>query len=205
MDIMDNSPADFIQNHTESDLSRLDGFVHRTFNSSDAATFMRALQQMVIKYGTLENAFVSQLEKVQEVYEESAFAKAYLRKSPVQVAISLFKKEFFAIEHQQRTQKHVSDPVKNSSAKRINMYLRWMVRADNGVDFGIWKKLDTSQLSLPLDVHTGAVARKLGILKRKQNDARAVAELDKYLRKLDPVDPIKYDFALFGLGAFKEI
>jgi uncharacterized protein (TIGR02757 family) len=205
MELMDDSPADFINNHDQSDLARFDGFVHRTFNELDAKTFMRALQRMMKTYGSLEAVFLEKLNQVDEVYEESAFAKAYLKQSPLQIAISLFKKEFFDIAHETRTQKHVSDPLKNSSAKRINMYMRWMVRENNGVDFGIWKGIKPSELSLPLDVHTGNIARKLGILKRKQNDARAVAELDRYLRKLDPIDPIKYDFALFGLGAFKEL
>ncbi|MEO9953869.1 TIGR02757 family protein [Nonlabens sp.] len=190
MDLMDHSPADFIKNHEENDLDRFDGFVHRTFNSEDCKTFMRSLQYIEKTYDGLEHAF----------------AKAYLEQNNLQEAISQFKTIFFEVDHLQRTQKHVSDPMKNSSAKRINMYLRWMVRKDNaGVDFGIWDSIPMSALSLPLDVHTGNVARKLKLLKRKQNDAKAVAELDKVLRKFDPVDPIKYDFALFGLGAFKEL
>jgi len=112
---------------------------------------------------------------------------------------------FFEIPHLKRTQKHVSDPLKNSAAKRINMFLRWMVRNDNnGVDFGIWKSISPSQLSCPLDVHSGNVARKLDILKRKQNDGKALAELDANLRDLDSKDPVKYDFALFGLGVFED-
>jgi uncharacterized protein (TIGR02757 family) len=119
-------------------------------------------------------------------------------------SISEFKKIFFEIPHQHRTQKHVSDPMNNSAAKRINMFLRWMVRQDNkGVDLGIWKNISPAALSCPLDVHSGNVARKLGLLTRKQNDGKAVAELDLELRKLDPNDPVKYDFALFGLGVFE--
>jgi len=122
----------------------------------------------------------------------------------LQKSIHHFKQIFFDLEHPMRTQKHVSDPLKNSAAKRINMYLRWMVRNDNtGVDFGIWKSLSPSQLSCPLDVHSGNVARKLGLLSRKQNDAKALFELDSNLRKMDPKDPAKYDFALFGLGVFE--
>jgi uncharacterized protein (TIGR02757 family) len=110
-------------------------------------------------------------------------------------------KIFFELPHDKRTEKHVSDPYKGSSAKKINMYLRWMIRKDNkGVDFGIWESISPSKLSCPLDVHSGNVARKLGLLNRNQNDARAVAELDKILRSFDPEDPVKYDFALFGLG-----
>jgi uncharacterized protein (TIGR02757 family) len=190
MELMENAPADFIRNFELQDLDRFDGFVHRTFNATDCKTFMQALQEIEMRDGGLE----------------SAFAKAYKSSSTLQEAISTFKKRFFEIDHLSRTQKHVSDPLKNSSAKRINMFLRWMVRKDNaGVDFGLWDQIPMSALSLPLDVHTGNVSRKLKLLKRKQNDAKAIAQLDAALRKLDPVDPVKYDFALFGIGAFKEI
>ena len=135
---------------------------------------------------------------------ESVFSK-YSEKTTLQKAIHHFKNHFFEIEHLKRTEKHISDPLKNSAAKRINMFLRWMVRPNNsGVDFGIWKDLNTAQLSCPLDVHSGNVARKLGLLKRHQNDAKAVKELDKNLRKFDQNDPVKYDFALFGLGVFEK-
>ena len=119
--------------------------------------------------------------------------------------VSNEKKIFFELSHLRRTEKHVSDPLKGSAAKRINMFLRWMVRSNQkGVDFGIWKSISSSDLSLPLDIHTGGVARKLGLLKRKQNDAKALLELDTKLRKFDPNDPVRYDFALFGLGAFEK-
>jgi uncharacterized protein (TIGR02757 family) len=191
MDLMDRAPADFIRNHETSDLDRFEGFVHRTFNAIDCRTFMQALQSIELNHGGLE----------------AAFAKAYLHSNfNLQEGISKFKELFFEINHLQRTQKHVSSPVKKSSAKRLNMFLRWMVRNDNaGVDFGIWNSIPSSALSIPLDVHTGNVARTLGMLKRKQNDSLSVALLDKELRKMDPIDPVKYDFALFGLGAFKEI
>ncbi len=190
MELMDHAPAQFIQQHTEQDLSRFDSFVHRTFNGEDCKTFMRSLKHLEQQFGGLE----------------SAFAKAYQEQPNLQAAISQFKTMFFQVEHLVRTQKHVSDPLKNSSAKRINMFLRWMVRKDNaGVDFGIWDSIPPSALSLPLDVHTGNISRKLKLLKRKQNDAKAVLELDTALRKLDPEDPVKYDYALFGLGAFNEL
>ena len=122
----------------------------------------------------------------------------------MQFAIHEFKKLFFSLPHPARTEKHVSDPLKNSAAKRINMFLRWMVRNDfSGVDFGIWNTIPMSVLSCPLDVHTGNVARKLGLISRNQNDAKALKELDQSLRILDAVDPVKYDFALFGLGVFE--
>ena len=134
---------------------------------------------------------------------ENVFAK-HQEKDSLQKSISEFKKVFFEINHQSRTQKHVSDPMNNSAAKRINMFLRWMVRNDNkGVDFGIWKTILPSQLSCPLDVHSGNVARKLELLFRKQNDGKALAQLDLKLRELDANDPVKYDFALFGLGVFE--
>lgn len=190
MELMDNAPVDFIQNFQPDDLDRFEGFVHRTFNADDCRTFMNALQSIELHNGGLENAF----------------AKAYSSSTNLQEGISKFKQYFFQVDHLPRTQKHVSDPMNNSSAKRINMFLRWMVRKDNnGVDFGIWNQIPMSALSLPLDVHTGNISRKLKLLKRKQNDAKAVLELDIALRKLDPVDPVKYDFALFGLGAFKEL
>ena len=123
----------------------------------------------------------------------------------LQLGISKFKSTFFEIEHLPRTQKHISDLLKNSAAKRINMFLRWMVRQDNaGVDFGIWKNIPMSALSCPLDVHSGNIARQLGLLQRKQNDAKALEELDTALRQLDPKDPVKYDFALFGVGIFEK-
>lgn len=190
MELMDHAPAQFIAQHTNQDLKRFDNFVHRTFNGTDCKTFMSSLKHLELTYGGLE----------------FAFAKAYHEQPNLQAAISQFKTMFFQVEHLSRTEKHLSDPLKNSSAKRINMFLRWMVRKDNaGVDFGIWKSIPTSALSLPLDVHTGNIARKLKLLKRKQNDAKAVLEIDTALRKLDPVDPVKYDYALFGLGAFKEL
>ena len=134
---------------------------------------------------------------------EGVFTK-HQEKDSILKSIHEFKKVFFEIPHLSRTQKHISDPLNNSAAKRINMYLRWMIRQDNnGVDFGIWNSISPSSLSCPLDVHSGNVARKLGLLTRKQNDGKALAELDLQLRKLDKKDPVKYDFALFGLGVFE--
>lgn len=188
MDLLDNAPYDFIINHTENDLEKLSVFVHRTFNSDDSIQFVKCLNHIYLNHGGLESVFVKHAEK-----------------NSLQNTISKFKSIFFEIDHLPRTQKHVSDPLKNSAAKRINMYLRWMVRNDQrGVDFGIWNNISPSQLSCPLDVHSGNVARKLGLLKRKQNDAKALLELDNALRKLDSTDPVKYDFALFGLGAFEK-
>ena len=188
MELLNNSPYDFILNHDEKDLKSFDSFVHRTFNSIDFRQFIKSLQHIYTKHGGLENVLA--------IKDNS---KTY------QTAIHQFKKVFFEIEHQQRTQKHVSDPLRNSAAKRINMFLRWMVRNDKaGVDFGIWDTHNASNLSCPLDIHSGNVARKLNLLLRKQNDWKALSELDKNLRKLDKNDPVKYDFALFGLGVFEK-
>jgi uncharacterized protein (TIGR02757 family) len=188
MNIMGNSPYDFVMSHSENDLERLENFVHRTFNSQDLLTFIKSLQHIYQNHNGLENVFA----KNQEAHS-------------MQKSISEFKKIFFEIEHLNRTQKHVSDPLNNSAAKRINMFLRWMIRNDNkGVDFGIWKTIPTAALSCPLDVHSGNVARKLELLTRKQNDAKALLELDTNLRLLDENDPTKYDFALFGLGVFEK-
>ncbi|GGD38194.1 TIGR02757 family protein [Muriicola marianensis] len=188
MDLMDQSPYQFVSQHQESDLKALDNFVHRTFNGTDLRYFIQALQHLYSHHGGMEAVFTR-----------------HAGQSSLQQAISDFRALFFALDHEQRTEKHVSDPSRGSAAKRINMFLRWMVRdAGTGVDFGLWKTLKPSQLSCPLDVHSGKVARKLGLLTRNQNDARAVRELDANLRILDPKDPVKYDFALFGLGVFEK-
>ncbi len=187
MSLLDNSPHDFVMNHQETDLEKLQQFVHRTFNGHDFIQFIVSLQHIYKTHNGLESVF-----------------SKHAKNQSLQTSISKFKTIFFEIEHLQRTQKHISDPLKNSAAKRLNMFLRWMVRNDKtGVDFGIWKSISPSELSCPLDVHSGNVARKLGLLSRKQNDAKALAELDTALRKLDPIDPVKYDYALFGLGVFE--
>lgn len=182
-----NSPYDFVMNHNENDLEKLNDFVHRTFNGTDCVSFIKALKNIYQNHNGLEYVFSKNIQS-----------------NSLQQNISNFKSVFFEIEHNYRTQKHVSDPMNNSAAKRINMFLRWMVRNDNaGVDLGIWNSISPSQLSCPLDVHSGNVARKLGLLTRKQNDAKALFELDSNLQNLDKNDPVKYDFALFGLGVFE--
>jgi uncharacterized protein (TIGR02757 family) len=187
MELMGNSPFDFIMNHKESHLKRIDGFVHRTFNSDDLIYFIKALQYIYKGKNGLEAIF-----------------NEYSTKDSLQPAIHELKNIFFALPHSGRTTKHLSDPNKGSAAKKLNMYLRWMIRKDNrGVDFGIWKSISPSILSCPLDVHSGNVARKLGLIIRNQNDSKAVSELDINLRKMDNQDPVKYDFALFGLGVFE--
>ncbi len=184
MEIMGNSPYDFVM---ESKERHIENFVHRTFNLEDLQFFLKSLRNIYESHGGLEGVF-----------------ETHASKHSLQPAIHHFKGLFFEIDHPQRTTKHVSDPMKGSAAKRINMFLRWMVRKDlKGVDLGIWNSLTPAILSCPLDVHTGRVARKLNLMQRKANDARALQELDQSLRSLDPDDPVRYDFALFGLGVFE--
>jgi uncharacterized protein (TIGR02757 family) len=187
MELMGNSPYDFVLNHNDIHLERLKGFVHRTFNSVDLIYFLKALRHIYLNKGGLETIF-----------------NTFQAPDLLQPAIHEFHRIFFELPHEKRTERHVSDPFKGSAAKKLNMYLRWMVRNDNrGVDFGLWKSISPSNLSCPLDVHSGNVARKLGLIARKQNDSKAVSELDTNLRELDAEDPVKYDFALFGLGVFE--
>lgn len=188
MDLLGNSPFDFVMEHSEDQLDTLGDFVHRTFNGLDFRSFVKGLKHIYTVHDGMEQLFLP-TDKADSL----------------QMQISKFKQVFFEIEHLPRTQKHVSDPARGSAAKRINMFLRWMVRKDaSGVDFGIWNTISPALLSCPLDVHSGNVARKLGLLTRKQNDAKALAELDTSLRILDKEDPVKYDFALFGLGVFEK-
>lgn len=188
MDLMGNSPYDFVMQATDDQIASLDKMVHRTFNTDDFRFFIKSLKNIYTVHGGLETVFSDR------------------EAGDLQQRISAFKKIFFEIDHQQRTTKHISDPLKGSSSKRINMFLRWMCRKDQkGVDFGIWKNVAPAELSCPLDVHSGNVARTLGILKRTQNDQKALQELDTSLRTFDSTDPVKYDFALFGLGVFEGI
>ncbi len=188
MALMGNTPYDFTINHRESDLKGIDGCIHRTFNAEDFIYFIETLKYIYLKKGGMEPVFAR-----------------YQTRDSLQPAIHEFRKIFFELPHNGRTERHVSDPFKGAAAKRINMFLRWMVRSDDrGVDFGLWRSVSPAVLSCPLDVHSGNVARKLGLLKRKQSDAKAVAELDAALREMDPTDPVKYDFALFGLGVFEK-
>jgi len=183
--LMDGSPYDFIINHKEEDRKRFLEFKHRTFQSTDTLYFLDFFQNYYHKHDSLEQAFVC-------AHSEE----------PVVAGLNQFYQLFFSNpEHPKRTIKHLSCPAKKSTCKRINMFLRWMVRKDAmGVDFGVWNKIRSADLMIPLDVHVGRVARNLGILSRTQNDWKAVIELTTNLRSFDNNDPIKYDFALFGLG-----
>lgn len=184
---MDNSPFDFILNHKEKNLEQLKGFKHRTFTEDDLLYFIMFLQYHYKENNTLESAFISSTGSCME----DVLAK--------------FKQRFFSFEHMRRTEKHISSPAQGSTCKRLNMFLRWMVRKDsNSVDFGIWKKIDQSNLICPIDLHVARVAKKLGLLKRKQVDWLAAVELTNELKKFDSTDPVKYDFALFNLGIIEK-
>ena len=186
---MDNNPLEFLLHSTEREWNQFADFKHRTFNGLDCRYFLKSLQNIYLNHGGLE----------------AVFTKGFLKDQTIFSALVHFREVFFELEHEHRTEKHVSDVMKGAAAKRLNMFLRWMVRSDQlGVDFGLWKQIPSSALMLPLDVHTGNVARKLGLLTRTQNDWRAVEEITHKLRQFDPEDPIKYDFALFGLGVFEK-
>jgi len=178
-------PHEFILNASERDLLAFETFVHRTFNGNDAIYFLKTLQRIYRDQGGLEKVFTT----------------GYERSNDLSGSFQHFRQLFFETDHEKRIEKHVADVSRKSTGKRLCMFLRWMVRNDkHGVDFGLWKDIPASALMLPLDLHTGNVSRKLGLLQRKQNDWQAVEEITSKLREFDPVDPVKYDFALFGLG-----
>jgi uncharacterized protein (TIGR02757 family) len=188
MELMGQTPYEFVTDFKDRNKS-LERFVHRTFNGKDITYFIKALRNIYCNHGGLEAVFSHNiLPGNTDLCDQ----------------IVHFRNTFFELRHPERTRKHISNPADNSAAKRINMYLRWMVRTDKrGVDFGLWKNISPSLLSCPLDIHSGNVARKLGLLKRSQNDWKAVHELTEALKRFDANDPVKYDFALFGLGAFE--
>ena len=187
MELMGDSPYDFIMNFTDSNLDRIpQKAIHRTFNHEDFIFFLKNFRRIYTQFESLEDVFLIHDNEINFSH-----------------SIERFRNHFISEKH--RGQKHVSSPYKNSASKRLIMFLRWMVRKDKkGVDFGIWEKIDPKFLSVPLDVHTANISRKLGILTRKQNDWKAVEELDVMLRKYNADDPAVYDFALFGLGVSKE-
>ena len=187
---MDHAPHAFILQHQESDLKKLIGFKHRTFNDTDLLYFVHFLKHWYQQYASLETAFSAAIKPTD---------------SSVENGLINFYQLFFSLpDAPQRTRKHLSSPLQKSACKRINMYLRWMVRKDfHGVDFGIWKNIQPAQLICPLDVHSGRVARAFGLLNRIQNDWQAATELSATLRQFDAKDPVKYDFALFGAGVSK--
>lgn len=188
MNLMDNDPFDFLCHAERADWKVFENFVHRTFNGEDCLFFLDTLRKIYLKHGGLE----------------SVFNEGYATDGTIYGTLLHFRKTFLSIPHEKHVCKHIADVSANASAKRLNMFLRWMVRQDEKeVDFGLWKNIAASSLMLPLDVHTGDVARAYGLLSRKQNDWKAVEEITTALRLFDPADPIKYDFALFGIGAFE--
>lgn len=191
IELMDNAPYDFIKNHQETDRKRFLTFKHRTFQATDTLYFLEFLQHFYQQNDSLELAFSNGLEMDDPTTEK---------------AIAHFHELFFSLpDAPKRTRKHIATPVRKSTCKRLNMFLRWMVRKDDcGVDFGIWNRISPAQLLIPLDVHVDRVARKLGLLTRKQTDWKSVLELTEKLRGFDPNDPVKYDYALFGTGVLGE-
>jgi len=186
LEMMEFSPYEFIINASQAQTERLGSFYHRTFNGIDCIFFLTSLRNIYRYHEGLETLFLPDDE------------------TGIKGALCRFRSTFLETDHPLRSEKHIADPCRGSSAKRLLMFLRWMVRNDNrGVDFGLWKMIPPSLLMCPLDIHSGHVARKLGLLKRKQNDWQAVEELTENLRQFDPEDPVKYDFALFGLGVFE--
>ncbi len=189
LEIMQNNPYEFILNFSKNDLSKITNFKHRTFQTIDFKYFLLSLQNIYKKHKGLENVFT----------------EGYKADKTVFSALKYFREIFFELPHEKRTEKHIANVLKKSAAKRINMFLMWMVRNDaRGVHFGIWNKIPSDNLLIPLDVHSGNTARALGLLTRKQNDLKAVTELTNKLKQFDAEDPVKYDFALFGLGIFEK-
>jgi uncharacterized protein (TIGR02757 family) len=217
---MDDAPFDFIKNHGTTDLKRFLQFKHRTFNSTDLLYFIRFLKSHYRQNNSLESAFlpgdttgikINQLNTTitnpaKSKHETLSNTEIYADNEFTRKALSIFYRRFFSLKNApERTQKHIASPDKNSTCKRLNMYLRWMVRQDNnGVDFGIWKKISAADLICPVDLHVARVARGFGLITRKQTDWQTAMELTIALREMDKTDPVKYDFALFGLGVMEK-
>lgn len=188
LSMMDYRPFEFIMSADKNDFQRISKFVHRTFNGSDCGYFIRGLRYIYLNYLSMEDVLLEGMGSTGSVRE----------------GLNHLRTVFFSLSHPSRIEKHFADVKRGAAGKRLNMFLRWMVRRDNrGVDFGLWNRIEPRLLYIPLDFHAGNTARKLGILKRKQNDWKAVEELTAVLREFDPADPVKYDFALFGLGVFE--
>jgi uncharacterized protein (TIGR02757 family) len=187
MNLMDNEPYDYVMNASNHELQRLDSFVHRTFQPVDCLFFISSLRHIYLNYGGLQRVFADGYRATETIFGTLAY----------------FRHVFLETPHLQRSVKHISDVEHGASAKRLNMFLRWMVRGNDGIDFGLWNGIPVSALMLPLDVHTGNTGRQLKLLTRKANDWKAVEEITANLRKFDPADPVKYDFALFGTGVFE--
>jgi uncharacterized protein (TIGR02757 family) len=188
--LLDDRPFEFITSASDQEVLRLECFVHRTFNGSDFICFIKGLRYIYTNYYSLEDVILKGMNGNDSLKEGLSFLRA----------------SFFSIQHERRNEKHFADILGGAAGKRLNMFLRWMVRKDNkGVDFGMWNRIDPSMLYIPLDLHSGNTARRLGLLTRKVNDWKAVEELTAVLREFDPVDPVKYDFALFGFGVNEKL
>ena len=201
--LMDGVPYDFIINHEEPDLKKLLRFKHRTFNDIDTLYFIAFFRFHYKNYDSLESAFIPSQTVISSDNEKSMKrSAAEMPEEPIEKYLNHFREYFFSIpDFPHRTKKHVSSPSQKSTCKRLNMFLRWMVRKDEcGVDFGIWNQIKPSELIMPCDLHVDRVARKLGLITRKQTDWQTAIELTQRLRDFDPADPVKYDFALFALG-----
>lgn len=204
VELMDGAPYDFVCNYQQTDLQRFMAFKHRTFNATDALYFLHFFQQYYQENDSLEDAFLSSAAFRPQALSSSSQATL----QTVEPNLIAFHDRFCSLTDffPERTRKHIATPARNSSCKRLLMFLRWMVRNDDrGVDFGIWTRLQPSQLVMPIDVHVNRVARHLGLLTRPQTDWKAALELTKALRLFDPLDPVRYDFALFGLGVEGEL
>ena len=185
IELMDNSPFEFVTLVSDNELFRLSRFVHRTFNGTDFIYFVKGLRHIYTNFTGMEEIIIQGIGKGGTLKDGLSHLRSF----------------FFSLPHETRNEKHFADVMGGAAGKRLNMFLRWMVRKDNhGVDFGIWDKIDPAMLYIPLDLHSGNTARRLGLLTRKMNDWKAVEELTEVLRSFDPADPVKYDFALFGLG-----
>ncbi len=209
MQLMDMAPHDFCLHHSETDLQKLTNFKHRTFNATDLLYFIAFLKDHYTKHNSLEAAFLMPHKKQISPPRGGGavtFTSGEGNGGGVEQALTHFHNYFFSLESiPNRTRKHIATPYKGSTCKRLNMYLRWMVRKDKQcVDFGIWKKITPAELICPIDLHVARVAKRFGLLHRKQIDWQAAVELTTYLRTLDPKDPVKYDFALFGLGVMEK-
>ena len=205
---MDNAPFAFCTEHQDKDLKKLLGFAHRTFNDTDLLYCIEFFKQHYSKNESLESAFFKTArlssKSIDKTNTESIDSKNKFHS--VEKALIHFQDYFFSLEDAPaRTKKHIASPMTGSTCKRLNMFLRWMVRKDKqGVDFGIWKKISPADLIMPIDVHVARVSRGLGIVKRTQTDWQTAIELTNYCRTLDPKDPVKYDFALFSLGVIEK-
>ncbi len=190
MEMMGNNPYEFLMEADEKHLERFNRFYYRTFNGADCTYFLASLRNIYTNYSSLEDILTETISNG----------------SSLKDALIHFRNRFFSLDHNKRTLKHFTNVGAGSAGKRLNMFLRWMVRNDNrGVDFGLWNKIDPSELFMPLDIHSGNSARRLGLLKRKANDWKAVEEVTSILKTFDSSDPVKYDFALFGIGVNEKL